>query len=97
LPNTHFSYTENLLLLSHQQPVLSVSNAATNGSQPDSAVVYGSDGNLYVTASKGGANILLSWQTAVGLFFLTLAMCTSAAVVSVKKILSLDPAIVFKG
>jgi putative ABC transport system permease protein len=33
----------------------------------------------------------------VGLFFLTLAMCTSAAVVSVKKILSLDPAIVFKG
>jgi putative ABC transport system permease protein len=48
-------------------------------------------------ASSGGANILLSWQTAVGLFFLTLAMCTSAAVVSVKKILSLDPAIVFKG
>ena len=48
-------------------------------------------------ASKGGANILLSWQTAVGLFFLTLAMCTSAAIVSVKKILSLDPAMVFKG
>jgi putative ABC transport system permease protein len=48
-------------------------------------------------ASKGGANILLTWQTAVGLFFLTLGMCTSAAVVSVKKILSLDPAMVFKG
>ncbi len=48
-------------------------------------------------ASQGGANILLTWQTAVGLFFLTVAMCTTAAVVSVKKILSLDPAIVFKG
>jgi putative ABC transport system permease protein len=47
-------------------------------------------------ASKGGANILLTWQTAVGLFFLTLFMCTTAAVVSVKKILSLDPATVFK-
>jgi putative ABC transport system permease protein len=47
-------------------------------------------------ASKGGANILLSWQTAIGLFFLTLGMCASAAVVSVKKILSLDPATVFK-
>jgi len=46
---------------------------------------------------SGGANILLSWQTAVGMFFLTLAMCLSAAVVSVNKIFSLDPAIVFKG
>jgi putative ABC transport system permease protein len=45
----------------------------------------------------GGANILLSWQTAVGMFFLTLAMCVSAAFVSVNKILSLDPALVFKG
>ena len=47
-------------------------------------------------AAKGGANILLSWQTAVGLFFLTVAMCATAAVVSVNKIFSLDPAIVFK-
>jgi putative ABC transport system permease protein len=46
--------------------------------------------------STGGANILLSWRTAIGLFFLTLAMCISAAVVSVNKILSLDPAMVFK-
>jgi putative ABC transport system permease protein len=48
-------------------------------------------------ASKGGANILLTWQTATGLFFLTLAMCVAAAFVSVKKVLSLDPAMVFKG
>jgi putative ABC transport system permease protein len=45
----------------------------------------------------GGAYILLNWQTAAGLLFLTLAMCISAAIVSVNKILSLDPAIVFKG
>jgi putative ABC transport system permease protein len=47
--------------------------------------------------ATGGAYILLSWQTAVGLLFLTVAMCLTAAVVSVKKILSLDPAMVFKG
>jgi putative ABC transport system permease protein len=45
----------------------------------------------------GGAYILLSWQTAVGLLFLTLAMCVTAAIVSVNKILGLDPAMVFKG
>jgi len=60
--------------------------------------IIGMTVSLFVVhgASSGGANILLTWQTAIGLFFLTLAMCTSAAVVSVKKILSLDPAIVFK-
>jgi hypothetical protein len=31
------------------------------------------------------------------LLFLTLGMCLTAAVVSVKKILTLDPAMVFKG
>jgi putative ABC transport system permease protein len=46
---------------------------------------------------SGGAYILLNWQTAVGLLFLTLGMCVTAAVVSVKKILTLDPAMVFKG
>lgn len=46
---------------------------------------------------SGGAYILLNWQTAVGLLFLTLAMCVTAAIVSVNKILSLDPAMVFKG
>ncbi len=45
----------------------------------------------------GGAYILMSWQAAVGLLFLTMAMCLAAAVVSVNKVLSLDPAMVFKG
>jgi putative ABC transport system permease protein len=48
-------------------------------------------------AASGGANILLTWQTAVGLFFMTVVMCATAAVVSVNKILTLDPAMVFKG
>jgi putative ABC transport system permease protein len=46
---------------------------------------------------SAGAYILLNWQSAVGLLFLTLGMCLTAAVVSVNKVLSLDPAIVFKG
>jgi putative ABC transport system permease protein len=47
-------------------------------------------------ASKGGANVTFNVQNAVELFFLTVAMCATAAVVSVKKVLSLDPAMVFK-
>jgi putative ABC transport system permease protein len=48
-------------------------------------------------AAKGGANIVLTWQTALLMAILTLFMCLTAAVVSVKKIFSLDPAMVFKG
>lgn len=47
--------------------------------------------------SMGGAAIVLTWQTVVMMFFLTLAMCLCAAVVSVKKLMTLDPAMVFKG
>ena len=51
-----------------------------------------------VRASRsGGAAILLPWQMAVGIFFLTLLMCVSAAVVSINKVASLDPAMVFRG
>jgi putative ABC transport system permease protein len=51
-----------------------------------------------VHASRsGGAAILLPWQMAVGIFFLTLLMCVSAAVVSINKVTSLDPAMVFRG
>jgi len=51
-----------------------------------------------VHASRsGGAAILLPWQMAVFIFFLTLLMCVSAAVVSIKKVTSLDPAMVFRG
>ena len=48
-------------------------------------------------STKGGAAILLPWQMAVGIFFLTLLMCVSAAVVSINKVTSLDPAMVFRG
>jgi putative ABC transport system permease protein len=47
--------------------------------------------------SMGGAAIVLNWQTVVLMFFLTLAMCLCAAVVSVRKLMTLDPAMVFKG
>ena len=48
-------------------------------------------------SERGGAAILLPWQMAVGIFFLTLLMCISAAVVSINKVTSLDPAMVFRG
>jgi putative ABC transport system permease protein len=48
-------------------------------------------------SESGGAAILLPWQLAVGIFFLTILMCVSAAVVSINKVTSLDPAMVFKG
>jgi putative ABC transport system permease protein len=51
-----------------------------------------------VRASQtGGAAILLPWPMAVGIFFLTLLMCTTAAVVSINKVTSIDPAMVFRG
>jgi putative ABC transport system permease protein len=51
-----------------------------------------------VRASQhGGAAILLPWQMAVGIFFLTLLMCVGAALVSINKVTRLDPAMVFKG
>jgi putative ABC transport system permease protein len=51
-----------------------------------------------VRASQtGGAAILLPWPMAVGIFFLTVLMCITAAVVSINKVTSLDPAMVFRG
>jgi putative ABC transport system permease protein len=52
-------------------------------------VVHGSE--------KGGAAILLPKPMAVGMFFLTLAMCVGAALVSINKVTRIDPAMVFKG
>jgi putative ABC transport system permease protein len=53
---------------------------------------------LVVRASQeGGAAILLPWPMAAGMFFLTLAMCVGAALVSITKVTKLDPAMVFKG
>jgi len=47
-------------------------------------------------SQKGGAVILLPWQMAVGIFFLTLLMCVGAAMISINKVTQLDPAMVFK-
>jgi len=48
-------------------------------------------------SQSGGAAILLPWQMAIGIFFLTVLMCVSAALVSINKVTRLDPAMVFKG
>ncbi len=48
-------------------------------------------------SQSGGAAILLPWPMAIGIFFLTVLMCVSAAIVSINKVTHLDPAIVFKG
>jgi putative ABC transport system permease protein len=48
-------------------------------------------------SQRGGAAILLPLPMAVGMFFLTLFMCISAAMVSINKVTRLDPAMVFKG
>lgn len=48
-------------------------------------------------SQSGGAAILMPWPMAVGMFFLTLLMCVSAALVSINKVTRLDPAMVFKG
>ena len=53
-----------------------------------------------VLASKGqqgGANIVLSAPMWAGLFVLTVVMCLTAATVSIRKVMKLDPAMVFKG
>jgi putative ABC transport system permease protein len=52
-------------------------------------VVHGSE--------KGGAAILMPTPMAIGMFFLTLAMCVGAALVSINKVTRIDPAMVFKG
>jgi len=48
-------------------------------------------------SQKGGAAILMPPPMAVGMFFLTLAMCIGAALVSINKVTRIDPAMVFKG
>jgi len=48
-------------------------------------------------SQSGGAAILLPWPMAIGIFFLTVLMCVSAALVSINKVTHLDPAMVFKG
>lgn len=47
-------------------------------------------------SQHGGASILMPWPMAVGMFFVTVAMCCGAALVSINKVTHLDPAMVFK-
>lgn len=49
------------------------------------------------SSETGSAAILLPPEMAVGLFFLALAMCIVASVISIRKATSIDPAMVFKG
>jgi putative ABC transport system permease protein len=48
-------------------------------------------------SQKGGAAILMPAPMAIGMFFVTLAMCVGAALVSINKVTRIDPAMVFKG
>ena len=49
------------------------------------------------SSQEGGAAILMPMPMAVGMFFLTLAMCIAAALVSINQVTRIDPAMVFKG
>jgi len=48
-------------------------------------------------AERGGASIVLPLPMAVGLFFLTVIMCVTAGLVSIRKVTTIDPAMVFRG
>jgi putative ABC transport system permease protein len=47
-------------------------------------------------ARNGTASMLITWPVVVALFFVTFAMCATGALISVRKVLRVDPAIVFK-
>jgi putative ABC transport system permease protein len=59
---------------------------------------------LGITASYGvvwisrdsGVSILLPWQLALSVLGLTITMCVTAALVSIKKVTNLEPGLVFK-
>ncbi len=54
--------------------------------------------SIIVAASRhGDALIMLPWQLAVSMFFLTVAMCVSASWISIRKVTRIDPLMVFKG
>jgi putative ABC transport system permease protein len=72
-----------------QQAVISASIGYVLGMIASVFVVRGSQ--------EGGAAILLPGWMAAGMLGLTLVMCVSAAIVSIRKVTRLDPALVFKG
>lgn len=48
-------------------------------------------------SEKGGALILMPFSMKIGMLFLAVFMCITAALVSINKVTRLDPAMVFKG
>ncbi len=59
--------------------------------------ILGISGALIAIRITGeGAPILLPWNVAAGMFVLTLAMCCTAALLSINKATRIDPALVFK-
>jgi putative ABC transport system permease protein len=48
-------------------------------------------------SEKGGALILMPLSMKIGMLFLAVFMCVTAALVSINKVTRLDPAMVFKG
>ena len=72
-----------------QQAAISAVVGYALGMAVSAFVVHGS--------KHGGASILMPWPMAVGMFFVTMAMCVGAALVSINKVTHLDPAMVFKG
>ena len=71
-----------------QQAAISAVIGYVFGMVVSAFVVHGS--------KHGGASILMPWPMAVGMFFVTMAMCIGAALVSINKVTRLDPAMVFK-
>lgn len=51
---------------------------------------------LIALSRRGGASIVLTWQLAAVMLLITLSMCIGAALVSIRKVTRLDPALVFK-
>jgi len=49
------------------------------------------------SSEKRGALILVPLSMKIGMLFLAVAMCITAAMVSINKVTKLDPAMVFKG
>jgi putative ABC transport system permease protein len=47
-------------------------------------------------SEAGAAVIVVPWQIAVGLYGVTLTMCILASVVSIRKAMGIDPAMVFQ-
>jgi putative ABC transport system permease protein len=51
---------------------------------------------LVHASATGGASILLPWPVGLGIFGVTLMMCVVAALVSINKVMRLEPSIAFK-